>query len=380
MRVLHLIESLTRSGAEQSLAAILPALSARDVDSEVGYLFERHGLRDELIASGYVLHSLSALPRNRLAYVRGVAQLISQTKPDLVHTTLFETDVAGRIAGRVRGVPVVSSLVNTAYGPNERAALEGVPGWRISAAQFLDGATAPLASRLHAVTPYVADVMSHRLRIPRNKIEVIPRGRDPETLGTYSLARRQEVRARLGVAESTPLVLAAARMEAQKGLDVLLRALPQVVATVPDVRLLVAGREGSQTPELNRLIGQLGLDDSVTLLGMRDDVPDLMVAADVFAFPSRWEGAGGTLIEAMALGCPIVSSDLETLSELVDDSTARLTPVARPDLLAESIVAVLDDPAEAEVRADLARERFASTYTIDAAADQMVQFYARAVG
>jgi glycosyltransferase involved in cell wall biosynthesis len=167
------------------------------------------------------------------------------------------------------------------------------------------------------------------------------------------------------------------RHEPQKGLDVLLDALPAVRSQVPDLRVLVAGREGRATAALRERVRAAGLDSAVTFLGMRDDVPDLLAAADVLAFPSRWEGAGGTLLEAMALECPIVSSRLPTLLETVDESTAVLFAPGCAEDLARGLLEVFDDRTRALERSHAARARFERGHTIQASAERMAQLYAR---
>ena len=117
------------------------------------------------------------------------------------------------------------------------------------------------------------------------------------------------------------------------------------------------------------------LAGTVTFLGMRDDVPDLLAAADVFAFPSRWEGAGGTLIEAMAVETPIVTSDLPTLGQTVDDATAVLVRPGDASDLASGVLRVLGDPAAAAVRARAGRARFEAEFTIGAGARRMAELY-----
>jgi glycosyltransferase involved in cell wall biosynthesis len=211
-------------------------------------------------------------------------------------------------------------------------------------------------------------------------VEVIPRGRDPARLGDRTPERRARVRAGLGLAEGVPLLLAVARHEHQKGLDVLLEALPRVLAHTPEARLLVAGRDGNQTPLLAATATRLGLGDAVTFLGARDDVADLLCAADLVVIPSRWEGLSNVLIEAMALEAPVVASDLPTLHDAVSDGdSARLVPPGRPGALAAAIVATLDDPAAAATLVARAHRRFLRDFTIDRVADQMAAFYERAL-
>jgi glycosyltransferase involved in cell wall biosynthesis len=375
MRVLQLVDSLAPAGAEQSLVALAPHLVSRGVELHVGYLLERDGLRDQLAAVNVPVHAVGGGSRAR--WPIAAADLMSQLRPELVHTTLFEADLAGRLAAARHRIPVVSSLANTAYGRTEVAA-SGLPRSRVVAAQLADATTARLVSRFHAVTPHVADVMSRRLAVRRSKVDVVFRGRDPERLGRRSAERQAAVRRRLGIGDDTPLVIAVARQERQKGLDVLLHALPSLLARRPSLVVLVAGREGNATPDLRRLVDDLGVADAVTFLGARDDVPDLLAAADVFAFPSRWEGAAGTILEALALECPIVCTDLATLSGTVDGATARLVPVDDPAALAAAVGHVLAAPHDAAERSRAGRRHFEGRFTIDASADGMVALYQRA--
>jgi glycosyltransferase involved in cell wall biosynthesis len=377
LAVLYLIDSLAAGGAERSLAALAPAYRDRGLRLTVAFLHERPGVRADLEAAGAAVRSLDGPGGMAGAAVRA-RRLVAELRPDLVHTTLFEADLVGRAAaGRV---PLVTSLVNDAYGTTQAGA-PGVARWKLEAARLLDAASARRVTRFHAISGHVADLMAARLRVPRERIQVVPRGRDPVALGTRTPARRAAARATLGLEPDTPLVLAAARHEHQKGLDVLLAALPRLLAHAPGARLVVAGREGNQTPLLRATAARLGLDGEAVFLGARDDVADLLCAADVVVIPSRWEGLSNVLIEAMALEAPVVASDLPTLHDAVaDGDTARLVPPGDPAALAAALTATLDDPAAAADRAGRAYRRFLEQFTIDRVVDQMRGFYQRALG
>jgi glycosyltransferase involved in cell wall biosynthesis len=378
VRVLYLIDSLAAGGAERSLAALAPAYRDRDVQLTVAYLHERPGVRDDLEVASATVHSLAG-PGGPGAAVRRACRLVAAGRPDLVHTTLFEADLVGRTAATLTRVPVVSSLVNAAYG-GDQARAPGLRRWKLRAAQALDAATASRVVRFHAISNHVAELMAPRLRVPRGRIEVVPRARDAAALGTRTPARRDAARAALGLGPGTPTVLAAARHEHQKGLDVLLEAFPAVLEHAPGARLLVAGRTGNQTPLLERAVARLGLGSKVTFLGARADVPELLCAADVFVVPSRWEGLGSVLLEAMALETPIIASDLPAVREIVADPvTALLVPPGRPPALAAAAATALADPAAAADRARRARQRFLERFTIDQVADGMIGFYRRAL-
>ena len=283
------------------------------------------------------------------------------------------------MAGALTRTPVVSSLVNVAYG-REQMSDPNLKRSRVRGAQLLDALTARRVVRFHAVSAHVADVMSRRLRIPRERVDVIPRGRDPVKLGTRNPERRSRVRADLGIGDDTPLVLAAARQEHQKGLDVLIQSWPLVRARIPQAQLLLAGRHGNRTDALESAIKDLGLHDSVRFLGPRGDVPDLLCAADAFAVPSRWEGLGGIVVEAMALEAPIVASSIPALNDLLSDGVeGSLVEPEDPIALAAALVQLLTDREGAADLAARARARFIERYTIDRIADEMIAFYERAL-
>lgn len=368
LKVVSVIDSLTHGGTEKSVSELLPAMRGLDVDVVVVQLVDRGGFRDDLRARGIDVRTLQG--SNRRRQVAELRSTLRQLDADLVHTQLFEADLVGRTAGALARVPVVSSLVNVGYGP-EHAAAPGISGRRLLLARLADAGTARLVRRFHAVSEAVRDTMAERLRIPARRIEVIPRGRVGEQLRRRTPDRSAVTRAGLGVGPETPIILAVGRQEWQKGLDVLLRSLPLLSAPTPGV-VLVAGREGAQTPALERHAKEAASPWSIRFLGARDDVPDLLAAADVLAFPSRWEGLPGTLIEALALETPIVATDIRPNLEVIEGLPgARLVPPDAPDELAAALTAALADPPDVTGH----RRRFDVRYEMDAVARRMRQLY-----
>ncbi len=245
VHVLYLIDSLAMGGAERSLASMAPDLVAAGVRLDVAYLRERPGVHDLLRESGASLLPLDG-PGGRAGDLRRVRRVIGERRPDLIHTTLYEADLLGRIAGRLARVPVVSSIVSEGYG-SAHVSEPGLRRWKVRAAQAADAATARSVVRFHVPAVHIADTMARRLRVPRGRFTVVPRGRDPEELGRRSPDRRRGVRGRLEVGGEVPLIVAIARQEHAKGLDVLLDAFGSVRSERHDARLLVAGAAGNAT-------------------------------------------------------------------------------------------------------------------------------------
>ena len=220
------------------------------------------------------------------------------------------------------------------------------PVWRRRLMWSFDGWTARhLTSELHAITEAAKASAVRGLRVSPDRVTVVFRSREQTRLGLASTERRQSVRQALGL-EDAECLLNVARQEPQKGQLDLVDAFARIAQSCPRAVLLIAGNRGASTPLLDARIRALGLDRRVQLLGHRDDVGDLLVAADVFAFPSIFEGLGAALIEAMALGLPIVASDLPAVREVTGDGeVALLVPPGDPEALAAALQQILGRPA-----------------------------------
>lgn len=377
MRVVYLIPGMSGSGgAERSLAAMAPFLVPA-VDLHIVTWTGRDDLRSDIESAGGTVTNLYA--DSRTVLLREFRRFIARTRPDLVHTTLIDADVVGRPVAVSRLVPVVSSLVNINHGTSVMRTGAGRFDKRLLA-WTADATTARSVVRFHALTEHVASIMSRRLVVPRSRIDVIPRGRDPQLLGRRTQARRRDARVSLGVDDDRPVIIAAARHEHQKGLDVLVRAVPLIAQRYPNLRVFVGGRDGQKTSELRALLRELALDGVVELLGQRSDVASLMCAADVWCVPSRWEGLGSILLEAMCMEVPVVASCVPAMKEIAGDPP--VFTLVRPDDphdLATGVLEVLSDPVSAEQRSSRARERFLSNYVAEDVAQRMVGFYERSL-
>lgn len=380
MRVLFVINSLGAGGAERSLAEMLVPLSKAGVEPVVACFDRRQeGSAEEVLAAGFDVRFLAA--RRMPARIRELRKLIRALRPDVVHTTLFEADVAGRLAAVGTGVPVLTSLVNTTYDPVRR----GDPNIRaaaLGAYRVVDGWTARhLTAHLHAITQAVKDSAVATLGIPAERVTVIERGRDPGRLGTPGAPRRRSARLGLGLADDDEVLVNVARHEYQKGQATLLEAMAVLAPRRPRLVLLQAGRQGHASEDLHRLAGRLALGDRVRLLGHRTDVPELLAAADLFVFPSLYEGLGGAVVEAMALGLPVVASDLPALREVVEPGrNALLVPRESPEALADAISRLLDDDGRRRDFAARSRQIFEQRFTLGPSADRMVALYGEVAG
>lgn len=380
LRLFYLINGLGTGGAERSLAELLPFYLANRIEPVIVCLYRRReGVEGTVRSLGYEIRYLPAgrLPRK----IRALRRSLRAERPDLIHTTLFESNLIGRLAAAGTGIPLLTSLVNTPYDP-VRLQDPNINRLGISAVKSVDRWTGHLlTSHFHALTEAVKDAAIQVLHIPPERITVIGRGRAPERLGSPGEARRQAARLRLGLGADDEVILTVGRQEYQKGQRFLLEAMRLLIPARPRVRLLISGRAGHATSELQALHEALGLGERVRFLGHREDVPDLLAAADIFAFPSLFEGFGGALIEAMALGLPIVASDLPTLREVVEpDGSGLLVERASPTALAAAIMRLLDEPQLARALGGRGMEIFHERFTVERSATRMIELYRRLAG
>ena len=372
MRLLYVIDSLAPGGAETSLAAMAPGLIAGGIDLHVLPLAHRLDLAQKLEEAGATVH---APPQRtgRLQNVRSVLETARAIEPHLIHTTLFESDIAGRTAARILGIPASTSLVNDSYGSSHYAESSTA---KLHAARALDVATARFAVRFHAISQAIADNVPPRLHVSPNNVVVIPRGRDPRMFPFRPTQLRESTRQSLGLQDGAPVILSVGRLEPQKGYQNLLLALPAVARKYPDLVVLIAGKEGRTSEDLRAKATELNLD--IRFLGHRTDVPDLLAAADLFCFPSEREGFGGVLIEAMAVGCPVVASSIPTTLEVLgsgNSSAATITPVGDTEALADGIIRVLSAQNPVPPRTRHGRARFEELFTLDGVVARMVDFF-----
>lgn len=184
-----------------------------------------------------------------------------------------------------------------------------------------------------------------------------------------------EAQRRVGLAPGRRLIVAAGRLSAEKGFDVLLRAFERVVRGGVEAALWIAG-EGRERGDLERLARELALGDRCRLLGYREDVPELLEAADIFALSSHREGLPNALLEAMALETPVVATRVAGIPRVIEhDVNGLLVSPASADELASALLRLLGDPGRARSLAQAARRTVEQRYSFDARMRRLARLY-----
>jgi glycosyltransferase involved in cell wall biosynthesis len=371
-RILYLVDSLGTGGAERGLTLTVRHLDRGKIEPEVAYLWEPSPLRADLEAAGATVHALGARPGVRaLAAVPRIRKLLREGGFDAIHTQVLWASITGRIAGRLTGVKVVSHIANVETGGFRDRELDAGTARKARMLARLDGWTGRhLVDRFVAISEAVKTDPIRGAGWDRAKIDVVRRGQEP-----HGLRERAAQPVDPAIADrGAPSIVCVGRLSEQKGHRFLLEAMREVLAAHPEARLLMAG-DGHLRRQLEEQAAPLG--DRVAFLGIREDVPALLASADLFVFPSLWEGQGNALLEALTVGPATVATDIPSTRETVaDGSEALLVLPANPGALAGAMVRALGDPGLAERLVTAARIR-AQDYDIERTTRDLETVYAR---
>ncbi|HEY0583876.1 MAG TPA: glycosyltransferase, partial [Chloroflexota bacterium] len=335
IRVLQLITSLDRGGAENHLLALLTHADRQAFEIETAVLAGEGELVPVFRQAGIPVHLLHAGSRLDPRALNRLVAILREGNFDIVHSHLFRADIyAGLAVARLRERRPL--LVSTRHN-DDRFFLNpfvGIVHYVVSARQDLI-----IAISDHIARFTVARGVRHPARVRR-----VYHGIEPPL--ERALEREgQRIRRELGIDSDAFLVGNVGRLAPQKGQRHLIAAMPLLLERVPGAHAIIAGG-GDLEDYFRDLARELGVADRVHVLGPRRDVPALMHAMDVFAMPSIWEGFGLVLLEAMAAGRPIVASRVATIPEVVlDGQTGLLVPAGDSLALAEALAQLADQPA-----------------------------------
>ena len=370
LRVLHVIDTLCRGGAESLLAAMLRELA------------QHHPQVHSVVRAGRVEEAdpqlVSSVTRDtgRLAFLRsehvydprfaaGLARAIRRHEIDVVHSHLAVASVNSRLAARALGRPHLTSI-HTMPG----STLTDTRAWLLA-----DALTARLSHLLVAPSEGVAAACARHYRLGRERLRVIP---NAPAAAAVRVADRGALRAELfGAGVDGPLVLCVARLVPGKGIDELLDAAALLGERVAGLHVAVAGA-GPEQARLEAAIARRGLYGRFELLGHRADIGRLLAAADVFCLPSHHEAAPISLLEAMDAGCVCVASAVGGIPEMLDGGRCGLLVApGDPAALAQALERVLTDAPLARVLSDRARGAIGDRYSITAVTSSYAELYRR---
>lgn len=354
IRALFVHSTLEIGGAEEVRLSLLSHLDRTRYEATVCCLQRGGPIAAEIAALGY---EVVVLGRRAHAFslptLTALRRLIRERRPHIVQTSLPRANYWGRIAAALEHVPVVVAEEHSVSEKSDRVrpVIECVLG--------------PRTQCVIAVSESVRSAIAAMDRASAKRATVvIP---NPVNAARLKPARgREEVRRQLGVSNEDVLLVHTGRMvkpRGPKGHDILIEAMAKLRVHDSPVVCVLLG-DGSARPQLEAMAEESGVADRVRFLGYRRDIADFLAAADIFAFPSRWEGMGIAAAEAMWLGVPVIASDIPAVREMLKGGECgRLVEAGSPAALAAAIAELAADPrgrTELGERAQrYAREAFA---------------------
>lgn len=356
VRILHVTTASSPIAGAERLLTDIARRAPRDSWQLAFVTLQSAGELNRLVeGSGWPSYSLDVRSPAQLPAAWMRLRHIARTfRPDIVHTHLYHASVLAALPGASAGAPLVltrhyADFMQDFGGPFSRA---------------LDRFSAHRSAAVAAVSEAARAYITGHEGVPPERVTVIENGVDCDALGALDRAEGRRLLETAGLAGG-PLIGCAASLYAAKGLDVLLRAFQTVLRTVPDSRLALLGA-GPQEAELKALAEELGVASQTVFLGYRPDAPLLMSALDLYAQPSVQEGFGLAVLEAMAMGLPVVVSRVGGMAETVEHEVSGLQVEAgRADLLAGALLRLLQTPTLAGRLGRAAAQRVSERYSIN---------------
>jgi len=328
---------------------------------------------DERVKGGAAL----AAPLYALAARHAVRRQLRRRRFDLVHAHWIVPNgivaaAAGPLAGEKRA-PLAIGLHGSDVFLAEKRGVRTLASWALSRASLLTGCSPELVDRVRA------------LGFPAERSRVIPYGVDVAAFSPRP-ERRALWRQRLGIPDGAPLLLGVGRMATKKGFQGLIEILPALIGECPELRVVLAGG-GDLLDRFRDAARPWGAQVHLPGPVLRDTLPDLYRAADLFVLPAVHDGKGNVdglpnvILEAMASGLPVVASGISGIPLAVEDGrTGLLVPERDPAALLGALRRLLADPAAARSMGERGRRRAEGELTWDAVAARYREGYLAALG
>ncbi len=325
MKILILSTSMGMGGADQQILILARAMRARGHDVRVVALTPLGPMGLEAQREGIPTESLE-LRRNAgdLPRVARLVRMIRRWHPDILHTHMVHANLLGRA---LRPLAPVGALVSTIHSISDGGRLR-MAGYRL---------TNGLVDRVTIISRIAADRYVKIGAVPAGRLEVIPNTVDLDRFKP-SAAARAEIRKELGIGDEF-VWLAVGRFQPAKDYPTMVAGFARL-ARRSRSRLILVG-QGPLRGEVEALLEKEGIRDRVQFLGVRRDVPDLMSGADGYVLSSAWEGMPVVLLEAAAVGLPVVATRVGGVAEVVEHGeTGSLVSPGDPEALASAMEGV----------------------------------------
>lgn len=360
MNILQLVSSSRTSGAEKHVAVLSDRLNKR------GHKVFAACPRGDWLPEQLRYAQISTLEMEMrgvrsLATPMSITRYARENRIDIIHAHLTRATYFGLVAGRMAGLPIVSSVHCRSHDVAYRYLFPHENSQIVSVSDFI---------RNGLLRKGVAE---NRIRTIYNGTEFLndePGENNDDTSPEIGQSDVLPLRAELSLPPESELIGLIARVEEFKGHLVLAKAVRQIVAARPDAYFVMVG---PVVPQIQREVWEItaadGVADRLRFTGVRNDVKRLMSEMQVLTLPSRYEACSMSIIEAMAMGKPVVATRAGGNPELVEHGVTGLLIDRNPESLATALIDTLSDAGRLQTMGNAAqkraRERFSASVMVD---------------
>lgn len=371
LKVLHLITRLVVGGAQDNTLLTIEKSDRTKFNVHLasnpdGFWYSR------AIQSTDNFHSLPNLvnplnPIKDFIALSDIVQLLRREQFDIIHTHSSKAGILGRWAARIAGVPVV---IHTIHG---FAFHDFMPSWKRQIYINLERSVRPCTDFFITVSELNRQEAVKLGILSLENSQTVYSGIDFSKLDRPS--NSQQTKEQLGIPEGWKTIVMVGRLDEQKAPYFLVDAFSQVLKQHPETLLLLVG-EGELQPMLQTQVEKLGIVKQVKFLGSREDVPEILQVADIFALSSRWEGLGRAMTEAMLLGKSIVVPNIYGIPEIVHhNETGLLFPSGNVDQLTSYLIYLLEHPEERQRLGENAKQLTRKLFDAERMVESIEQIY-----
>ena len=355
IKVLEVIDSLGSGGAESLLKNfVLEAKQNNIFNIEIATLYSNAIFKEEIEDAGISIWDLGLTFKFNLMGVIELIKLIKERKYDIIHVHLFPADVFAAIASLF--LPRNIKWIFSEHGAHNRRRT-------LKIFKILDNFTYSRYSKIVCVSKQVEFALLNWIPSNKGKTKVIsnavpiPKFLNPCSVKTYD-------------------ILFVGRLVREKGIDILLKAIKILKNKYSkNLKIAIVG-DGELKENLNNLTVELGVNKEVKFFGVRKDVKELMVSSKIFVLPSRWEGFGLVIVEAMSNMLPVIATNVGGVPELIENGKdGILVPPENPKALARAINSLLENKELREKLSQTAYKKVREKYSIDTYSVRMLDFY-----
>lgn len=337
LTIVWIIDALGMGGAERLMEPYLKYLNKDQFLLRVCTLQEKEGnpMANHIRKLDI---PVDMVPIRRLRDPKAIPVLVRYLRRhevDIVHTQLEFSNTLATLAARWQSIPTICTLHTF-----DRPVVGSKSFWRI---RLMWWVLDHYCQRIIAVSEGLRQYYLHQAGFAPDKIVTLYNGINVENFANTTPNTRQALRSHWQIHEDTQLILTIAVLRPPKGIQHMLAALPLILAEQPNTRYIIVG-DGEHKQALEALVSELNISDNVIFAGMRQDIPQILAAADLFVLPTLDDALPTVLIEAMAAQKPIVASEVGGVPELVEDGrNGLLVTPANPEALAAACLKLMNN-------------------------------------